>query len=316
MRGRDLTDLLILAAVWGASFLFIRMAVGDFGPFALIELRVGLGALCLLPFVFIAGKLDELRRHWKVLLANGTFAAALPFTFYAYAAQVMGAGYLSVINASAPAWVAVVGWVWFRDRLPRLAVLGLVIGFSGIVVLVWDKLFVNAPSTALAVAPAVALAVASPGGVSELLGTLAAMAAPICYGLAANHAKRYLSGIAPIVNAAGTNSGAALILAPFAIYTWPTQPVSFQAWSATILLAVLCTSMAYILFYRLLASVGPSKTVIVTFLVPVFGVFWGAFLLHEALTTQMLVGAAIILAGSALVIGGGRSGGRSARTNK
>jgi len=296
MRGRDLTDLLILAAVWGASFLFIRMAVGEFGPFALIELRVALGALCLLPFVFMAGKLGELLRHWKILLANGTFAAALPFTFYAFAAQVMGAGYLSVINASAPAWVAVVGWVWFRDRLPRLAVLGLVIGFSGIVVLVWDKLFVATPPTAPA------------SEVAEWLGTLAALAAPVCYGLAANHAKRYLSGIAPIVNAAGTNGGAALVLAPFAIYTWPAQPVSFQAWSATILLAILCTSMAYILFYRLLASVGPSKTVIVTFLVPVFGVFWGAFLLHEALTTQILVGAVIILAGSALVIGAGRRG--------
>ena len=270
------------------------MAVGDFGPFALIELRVGLGALSLLPFVIMAGKGDQLLRHWKVLLASGTLNAAMPFTLYAYAAQALGAGYLSVINAIAPAWVAVIGWVWFRDRLPRLSMAGLAVGFAGIVVLVWDKLFVNAAR------------VDTPTDVAEILGTLAALGAPICYGFAANHAKRYLTGVDPLVNAAGSTAGAALVLLPFALYTWPSSPVSFQAWTATILLAVVCTGMAYIMFFRLLASVGPTKTVTVTFLVPVFGVFWGAFLLHEALTTQIVVGAAIVLAGSALVISGGR----------
>ena len=292
MRGRDLTDLLVLAAVWGASFLFIRMAVGEFGPFALIELRVGLGALSLLPFVLLAGKSRQIIKHWKVLAVSGTLNAALPFTFYAYAAQALGAGYLSVINAVTPAWVAVIGWVWFRDRLPRLSIVGLLVGFSGIVVLVWDKLFVNVVSTRVDTDAA------------QLLGTLAALCAPICYGLAANHAKRYLSGVDPIVNAAGSMTGAAMVLLPFAIYTWPPAPISFQAWAATVLLAVVCTGLAYIMFFRLLASVGPTKAVTVTFLVPVFGVFWGAFLLHETLTFQIVTGAAIVLGGSALVIGG------------
>ncbi|RYF42327.1 MAG: EamA family transporter, partial [Comamonadaceae bacterium] len=249
MRGRDLTDLLVLAAVWGASFLFIRMAVGEFGPFALIELRVGLGALSLLPFVLLAGKSRQIIKHWKVLAVSGTLNAALPFTFYAYAAQALGAGYLSVINAVTPAWVAVIGWVWFRDRLPRLSIVGLLVGFSGIVVLVWDKLFVNVVSTRVDTDAA------------QLLGTLAALCAPICYGLAANHAKRYLSGVDPIVNAAGSMTGAAMVLLPFAIYTWPPAPISFQAWAATVLLAVVCTGLAYIMFFRLLASVGPTKAV-------------------------------------------------------
>lgn len=292
MRGRDLTDLLVLAAVWGASFLFIRMAVGEFGPFALIELRVGLGALSLLPLVVLAGKGPQLLANWKVLIASGTLNAALPFTLYAYAAQALGAGYLSVINAVTPAWVAVVAWVWFRDRLPGLSVIGLGIGFAGIVVLVWDKLFVGAGVTSDA------------DGAAQWLGTLAALCAPICYGLAANHAKRYLACVDPLVNAAGSMSGAALVLLPFALYAWPQAPVSFQAWAATVLLAVLCTSVAYIMFFRLLASVGPTRATTVTFLVPVFGVFWGAFLLHEALTTQIVAGAAIVLAGSALVMGG------------
>jgi len=292
MRGRDLTDLLVLAAVWGASFLFIRMAVGEFGPFALIELRVGVGALSLLPFVFLAGKGLQIVKHWKVLVVSGTLNAALPFTFYAYAAQVLGAGYLSVINAVTPAWVAVIAWVWFRDRLPRLSIAGLLVGFAGIVVLVWDKLFLNVASTS------------TDTDAAQLLGTLAALCAPVCYGVAANHAKRFLTGVDPIVNAAGSMTGAAVVLLPFAIYTWPPTAVSFQAWAATMLLAVLCTGLAYIMFFRLLASVGPTKAVTVTFLVPVFGVFWGAFLLHEPLTMQIMAGAAIVLAGSALVIGG------------
>ena len=291
MRTRDFTDLLLLAAIWGASFLFTRMAVGEFGPFALMELRVGLAALCLIPFVVMSGKLPQLLKHWRALLITGTLNAAIPFTLYAFAAQSLGAGFLSVSNAVTPAWGGIIAWLWLKDRLPWLSSLGLAVGFSGIVVLVWDKLEFSAGGTGPA--------------------TLAAILAPMSYGVAANFAKRFLTGVDPVVNAGGSMLGAATLLMPFAIYTWPTSSISFQAWAATLLLAVLCTGVAYLMFFRLLASLGPTRTVTVTFLVPVFGVFWGAFLLDEVVTLRMAAGAGVVLFGSALVIGGGRKVKRS-----
>lgn len=140
MPRRDLLDLLALAAVWGGSFLFMRVAVPEFGPAALMELRVGLAALFLLPLALWRGKPALIARHWKAILVVGTLNSALPFLLYAYAAQSLGAGFLSVANAVTPVWGAVIGWLWLGDRLPRMRALGLLISLSGIIVLVWDKL--------------------------------------------------------------------------------------------------------------------------------------------------------------------------------
>lgn len=283
MRQRNLMDLLLLAAVWGGSFLFMRVAVKEFGPIALIELRVGLAALFLLPAALWRGKLPVIGRHWKALLVVGTLNAALPFLLYAYAAQSLGAGFLSVANAVTPVWGAVVGWLWLKDRLPWMRSLGLLIGLVGIVVLVWNKLDFRAGGTGPAV--------------------LAAISAPVFYGIAANWTKRFLSGVDPLASATGSMMAASLVLLPFAIPAWPETPASAPAWIATILLAVVCTGAAYIIFFRLIANVGPTAAVSVTFLVPIFGVVWGATLLDEAVTPSIAIGAAIILAGTALALG-------------
>lgn len=283
MRRRDLIDLLLLAAVWGGSFLFMRIAVPEFGPVALIELRVGIAALFLLPAAMLRGKLPIIAKHWKAILVVGTLNAALPFLLYAYAAQSLGAGFLSVSNAVTPVWGAVVGWLWLKDRLPMMRSLGLFVGVIGIVVLVWDKLSFQAGGTGPAV--------------------LAAISAPIFYGLAANWTKRYLSGVDALANATGSMIAASLVLLPFAIAAWPEAPVSFSAWRATVLLATVCTGAAYIVFFRLIASVGPTGAVSVTFLVPIFGVLWGVLFLDEALTSSIIMGASIILVGTALALG-------------
>ncbi|WP_343718668.1 DMT family transporter [Achromobacter dolens] len=283
MRQRDLLDLLVLAAVWGGSFLFMRLAVADFGPIALIELRVGLAALFLLPIALWRGKLPLMLSHWKSLLVVGTLNAAVPFLLYAYAAQSLGAGFLSVANAITPVWGAVVGWLWFRDKLPWLRSFGLLIGLVGIIVLVWDKLQFQAGGTGPAV--------------------LAAVSAPVFYGIAANWTKRFLAGVDALANATGSMIGAALLLLPLALYAWPDTPASLSAWSATVLLAIVCTGAAYIVFFRLIANVGPTGAVSVTFLVPVFGVVWGAWFLDEAITPSIGAGAAIILVGTALALG-------------
>lgn len=283
MQRRDLLELIALAAAWGGSFLFMRVAAPELGPAPLIELRVGLGALVLLPLAILRGRLGIMARHWKAIFTVGLFNAALPFLLYAYASLSLGAGFLSVANAVTPVWGAVIGWLWLRDRLPAMRVLGLAIGFLGIVVLVWDKLQFQQGGTGPAV--------------------LAAIAAPFFYGIAANWTKRFLSGVDALANATGSMLGASLVLLPLAIAQWPEQPVSAQAWAATVLLAVLCTGAAYVVFFRLIAALGPTAAVSVTFLVPVFGVFWGVTLLGEALTPSILAGAGIILVGTALALG-------------
>lgn len=283
MRQRNLLDLLLLAAVWGGSFLFMRVAVKDFGPVALIELRVGLAALFLLPAALWRGKLPIIARHWKALLVVGTLNAAIPFLLYAYAAQSLGAGFLSVANAVTPVWGAVVGLLWLKDRLPWMRSLGLLIGFLGIVVLVWDKLDFQAGGTGPAV--------------------LAAVSAPVFYGIAANWTKRFLTGVDALASATGSMIAASLVLLPLAIAAWPDAPASAAAWISTILLAVVCTGAAYIIFFRLIANVGPTGAVSVTFLVPIFGVVWGAWLLDENITPSIAIGAAIILVGTALALG-------------
>ncbi|EHK66843.1 DMT family transporter [Achromobacter arsenitoxydans] len=283
MRQRNLMDLLLLAAVWGGSFLFMRVAVKEFGPIALIELRVGLAALFLLPAAMWRGKLPLIARHWKALLVVGTLNAAVPFLLYAYAAQSLGAGFLSVANAVTPVWGAVVGWLWLKDKLPWMRSLGLLIGLVGIIVLVWDKLDFQAGGTGPAV--------------------LAAVSAPVFYGIAANWTKRFLSGVDALASATGSMIAASLVLLPLAIPAWPDAPASASAWISTILLAVVCTGAAYIIFFRLIANVGPTGAVSVTFLVPIFGVVWGAWLLDEALTPSIVIGAAIILVGTALALG-------------
>ena len=195
MQRRDLLELLGLAAVW-ASFIFMRLAVPEFGPAALMELRVGLAALVLLPLAIARRRLGVMARHWKAILGVGVFNSALPFLLYAYAAQSLGAGFLSVANAVTPVWGAVIGWLWLRDRLPALRTAGLMIAFSGIVVLVWNKLDFQQGGTGPAV--------------------LAAIAAPLCYGIAANWTKRYLTGVDALANATGSMLGAAAVLLPLA----------------------------------------------------------------------------------------------------
>ncbi|WP_144631422.1 DMT family transporter [Bordetella genomosp. 13] len=283
MTRRDGTDLLLLAAVWGGSFLFMRIAVPEFGPAALMELRVGLAALFLLPLAALRGKLPIIARRWPAVLAVGTSNAAIPFLLYAYAAQSLGAGFLSVANASTPVWGAVIGWLWLKDSLPVRRQIGLAVAMVGIVVLVWDKLEFQSGGTGPAV--------------------LAAVCAPLFYGVAANATKRYLAGVDALANATGSMMAAALVLLPLAIWRWPAQPVSFEAWSATVLLALACTGIAYIMFFRLIANVGPTGAVSVTFLVPVFGVLWGVLFLNEDLTPRIMSGAGIILAGTALTLG-------------
>ena len=284
MRPRDLFDLLLLAALWGASFLFMRIAAPQFGPVPLVELRVAIAALFLLPLLALRGGARELSpARWRAIGVIGVINSALPFSLFGYALLSVTAGFAAILNATAPLFGAIVAYVWLKDKLTSVRVVGLGIGFLGVVVLVWGK------------------ASFKPGGSGFAI--VAALAASLLYGVAASYAKKRLAGVNPLAIATGSQVAAAIVLLPWALLWWPAQGPSGEVWAAVVALALACTGLAYILYFRLIAHVGPAKAIAVTFLIPAFGVLWGMLFLDESVSASMVSGCAIILLGTALTTG-------------
>ncbi|BAL25252.1 DMT family transporter [Azoarcus sp. KH32C] len=283
MKTRDFSEMLILAALWGGSFLFMRIAAPLFGPVPLIELRVGLAAAVLLPVLAWRGHTRLLKERAGALLFVGLTNSALPFVLYAWASLSVTAGFASIVNATSPLFAALVAWLWLKDRLSPTSMVGLLLGLLGVVLLVWGKASFRAGGSGWAV--------------------LACLAATLNYGIAANFTKRYLTGVDPMAIATGSQLYAALLLAPFAVWLWPAGHPGREAWLAVILLAVGCTGIAYVLYFRLIANIGPARAIAVTFLIPVFGMLWGALLLDEVVTSNMIAGCAVILGGTGLATG-------------
>jgi drug/metabolite transporter (DMT)-like permease len=283
MRRRDLADLVLLAALWGASFLFTRVAVPAFGPLALAEVRVAIGAAMLVALLAWRADLSDLRRHAGSFLLLGAVNTAIPFSLFAYAQLTITAGLASILNATAPLFTALVAWAWLRERLTAMQWLGMAIGLAGVA-------WLSATKSGL-------------GGGSGAWAIGAAALASFSYGVSASLVKRRFTGVRPLAVAAGSQSGAAALLLPFAVAFWPERPVGAADWLAAITLGVLCTGLAYILYFRLIARVGPASAMTVTFLIPAFAMLWGALALGEAVTGAMLAGCAVILAGTALATG-------------
>jgi drug/metabolite transporter (DMT)-like permease len=283
----DIGELLLLAAIWGGSFVFMRLGANEFGPVALSGLRVGLAALVLLPLLMLRGQTQVLRTHWRPIALVGLANSALPFALFALAALAINAGLSAVLNATAPLWTALLAWLWLGERPTRDKLLGLVIGFIGVAGLAWGK------------------ASFKPGehGVSAALAIAACLGAALCYGFAANFSKKRLVGVAPLASATGSQLCAALALALPTLYFWPATMPSTGAWASVVALAVLCTGVAYILYFRLIERLGASRAITVTFLIPLFGSLWGALFLHEPVTGAMVLGGGVVLLGTALVTG-------------
>lgn len=297
MNPVNLAQLLVLAALWGGSFLFIRVGVTDLGVAPLMALRVGIGALFLLIVLALRGSprkaFATMRQRAWPLIVVGVFNSAAPFCLFAYAELTLSAGVTSVINATTPLWGALVAFLWLGDRLSRLRVAGLAIGFAGVLALVWDQTFAHPNgATASAITP-----------MSIALAAVAALAATLCYGIAASYTKRHLMGVDSLTVAAGTMTAATLVLLPFALVSWPAGPVSMHAWGAVLGLGVACTGVAYMLFFHLIAVVGPARAITVTFVIPIFGILWGALFLAERVSIGMAAACGIVLAGTALATG-------------
>ena len=287
MKRSDLIDLLALAALWGASFLFMRMGAGEFGPIALVALRVAGAALFLLPLLMLRGQMGELRRHWRPIFVVGLTNSALPFLCFGYAALSITAGLSAIFNAATPLFGAAIAWLWLRDKLTPPRIAGLVIGFAGVLWLAWNKTDHSAAF--------------KPGGSGWAV--VACLAGAVFYGISASLTKKTLVGVAPIAVAAGSQLSATLALALPAWWWWPATAPSATAWLTTAALAVFSTGMAYVLFFRLIANVGPANAISVTFLIPAFAVLWGWLLLGEQVNAAMLIGCAVILLGTSLATG-------------
>lgn len=287
MKTQDLAELLLLAALWGASFLFMKMGAFEFGAVALVAVRVALAAAVLLPLAAAQGLLPVLRQHWRVIGFVGVVNSALPFALFAWAVLSITAGSSSVLNATAPLWTAVVAWWWLGERPDRWRALGLALGFAGVLWLAWDKVGAKDGRDALQVGLAVA----------------ACLAATLCYGFAIHVTKKRLSGVAPLAVAAGSQTAATIALLLPAALTWPAITPGARAWWAAAALGVLCTALAYLLYFRLIAHLGPTRAITVTYLIPLFGVGWGVLFLGEAVTPGMAGAGLVILAGTALASG-------------
>jgi drug/metabolite transporter (DMT)-like permease len=287
MARRDLFELLLLAALWGASFLFMRLGAADFGPAALVFLRVAGATALLLPLLLWRGQAAALRQHWRALVVVGVLNTALPFALYMLAALVLNAGLSAIFNATTPLWTALIAWAWLGQAPTRWRALGLAIGFAGVAGLGAHNASFHA----------------SGGGISPALGVAACLLATACYGLAANFTQQQLRTAPPLAVAAGSQAVAALVSALPAWWWWPGQTPGPQAWAGAAVLALACTGWAYLLYFRLLARLGPAKAVAVTFLIPAFAVLWGAVFLGESLSLPLLAGCATVLLGTALATG-------------
>ena len=281
-----LWDLLLLGALWGASFLFMRIGAREFGALPTAALRVTVATLFLLPLLFWRGQAPDLARIWKPALTIGVFNSGLPFALFAFALIYINSGLAAVLNATVPMFGALVAWVWFGERPNGSRLAGLVIGFAGVALLAGRTAGLKAG-----------------GDDHALWAVLACLGACLSYGVSASATRRYLQGAPALATAAGSQVWATLFLMLPALWLWPAKVPSLQAWLALLALGVFCTGFAYILFFRLIARAGPQRALTVTFLVPVFAVAYGAVFLHEAITPWMLLCAAIIVCGVALSTG-------------
>lgn len=284
---RWLTDFLILAAIWGSSFLFMRDAALELGALPTAALRVAIAATFLLPILLARGHWAELRAHWKPVLFVGLLNSGIPFVFWAFAVVHITTGLSSILNATVPLFGAVVAWLWLGDRLTVSRTVGLAIGFGGVLLLAGGQASFEPNDSGIAPAWAVA----------------AGLAATTCYALSASFTKKHISSLSPIVIATGSQIGATLALALPALWFRPDHGPSASAWGSLLMVGVLCTGVAYILYFRLIEAAGPARALTVTFLVPVFAIAYGVIFLSETVTVWMLLCGAVILLGTALSSG-------------
>ncbi|MHB1332025.1 MAG: DMT family transporter [Sulfuriferula sp.] len=282
MNLASLVRLITLAAIWGGSFLFTRISAPVLGPVILIEYRVCLAAVFLAMMAMVLHKPLNARQHWQHYLMLGIFNGAIPFLLFAFSAQTLSASAMSILNATSPIWGAVIGAAWTRHPLNARTVLGLGLGIIGVgLVLGFDHL-------------------AAQRGAG--IAVTAALLAAFSYGIATTYAKTAKS-VDSFSNAHGSMWAASLMIAPAVPFAPAHAAPGGGVMLAVITLGIVCTGIAFLLYFRLIRDIGATSALTVTFLIPVFGILWGRLFLHELITLGMVAGSCVVILGTALVTG-------------
>lgn len=280
MRLLDFLQLFLLASLWGASFLFMRIAAPEFGAIWLIELRVLIAGLIFLPFALGPRYRSQFLDNILPFFIAGLLNAALPFSLFAYASITMTAGYTSILNATVPLFGMLIAAVFLRERFTYIRIVGFIIGFVGVVVLTGLSTSMDTPGFALA--------------------TAAGLIASISYATVTPYIKLKFADIHPMVTTAGTMLSAAIILIPLLPFTAPTKVPSLPAFASLIALGAFSTALAFILFFNLIKRIGSTRTLTVAYLIPVFAIVFGALALGELITVTTMIGGALVLLGTAI----------------
>jgi len=273
--------LLALSAIWGSSFMFMRYLSPIVGPLLTADMRMLLAGIFLLVLFAATGFSLGWKRNWKRFVVIGLVNSGLPFLLYSFAALYVPASVESVLNAMSPLFGAIFSALWLGEALTARKVLGLVLGAAGVVAI-----------TSLGSLPP------SPYLVPAILACVLATA---CYGLGGVYIKKRAGDIAPKAMAAGSQFAAGILILPLAFAFPPTALPSPTVMLALLVFALLCSALAYLIYYKLMSELGPTKALTVTFLIPVFGMLWGAILLGERISLAMIGGSLLVLAGTALV---------------
>lgn len=282
MQLASVLRLVLLASIWGGSFLFMRLTANSLGPAVLIESRVLAAALFLLLISLYLRRQLQFVSHLKHFFIIGAFNTALPFLMFAYAAQTLNASTLAILNSTAPLFGAVIASFWQKERLKLKAGAGLLIGMLGVCVLVGQQ----------------ALALGEEG----LWAIFACLFAAAMYGFSANYTK-IAPGIAPFENAHGSMWAAVIVVLPLLPLMPIRDPVTLPISLSVLTLGIVCTGFAYLLYFRLVKDDGPASALSVTFLVPLFGILWGRLFLGEEIGINTLLGALLVITGTILVTG-------------
>ena len=279
-------EFVLLAMLWGSSFLFMREGAYAFGPFSTAWVRVSLAACMLTPVLLWRQQWPDLKNHWQHSLMSGLLNAGIPFACYSYALLHLSTGLSSILNATTPLFGALVARLWLGERLSRTRALGLGLGFGGV------ALLASHVSGDLSF---------QPEGMG--LAMVACLLATLCYGIAGSYTQRFLKGVPAMVTSTGSLWGASLgLMVPGLLY-WPSHDIPLRAWAALGIAGFFCTALAYVLYFRLMAKTGPARAMTVTYLIPVFANLIGVVFLDEIVTLWMLGCAALIVLGTALASG-------------
>ncbi len=280
MKISDMAELLLLAALWGGSFLVMRIASPVLGPVWLIESRVLLAGVALLPLVIRQSHLKQMRQQAVPLLVVGCINSAIPFLLLAFASISLPAGFTSILNATAPLFGTVIATIWVKERLSFSRMTGFALGFAGVVVLIgWESFSAEAAFWTAAIA---------------------GLGAALMYAIAAPYIKQKMTGVPSLVVTTGSQLGAAVALLPLLPFTVPIQSPSVSIIFSVIALALFCTSFAYILYFRLIQNIGATRALTVAYLVPISAMLWGSLVLGEVITASMVLGCCLILSGTAI----------------